>query len=98
MQNCEHTVESFTELHAYIHATLCGMENLLEEQFTTHQRQLISHEEVAGIEYTLHGLRSVRLGAIWAADSNQIYFYNARGERDKKVRLAKRLPAINPSY
>jgi hypothetical protein len=33
----------------------------------------------------------VRLGAIWAADHNLIYFYDANGTRFLKVQLKQRL-------
>ena len=33
----------------------------------------------------------MRLGAIWAADHNVIYFYDARGERYLKIKLNRRI-------
>ena len=44
-----------------------------------------------GLQFSLHGPRSVRLGAIWAADQNMIYFYDTRGNRYMKLRLRHRL-------
>ena len=92
MQEIDHTLYSFEELHTYVHETLCASENLLREQFQTEHRELFAGEKLCGIEFSLHGLRSIRLGAIWAADQNRIYFYNARGERYLKVRLRERIP------
>ena len=37
------------------------------------------------------GPRSVRLAAIWAADQNVVYLYDARGTRYAKLRLTNRL-------
>lgn len=91
MTQCDCHVETLEDLHAFVHTQLCSMENLLEEQFITHQRPLITREQLCGIEFSLQGLRSIRLGAIWASDSNHVYFYNARGERHLKVQLSKRL-------
>jgi len=91
-QETESTVSTFDELHQFVHHTLCAAENLLMEQFTTHQRRLVTKENLSGIEYSLQGLRNIRLGAIWAADQNVIYFYNARGERYLKVKVEQRLP------
>ncbi|MCA8997129.1 MAG: hypothetical protein KDA80_09085 [Planctomycetaceae bacterium] len=82
-----HSVQNYQELHAYVHATLCESENLLPEQFVTQSRMLMAKNQLCGIQFSLHGLRNVRLGAIWTADQNVIYFYNARGERDLKVKL-----------
>ncbi|WP_437192578.1 hypothetical protein [Planctomicrobium sp. SH527] len=91
MQERDAKIENFDHLHAYVHQVLCESENLLAEQFHTSRRALFTKGELCGIEFSLQGLRSVRLGAIWAADQNVIYFYNARGERALKVKLAQRL-------
>ena len=45
----------------------------------------------------LRKLRDVRLGAIWAADHNLVYFYDARGERYLKIKLARRLMDDDPT-
>ena len=82
-----HTLE---DLRGFVHARLCQTENLLEEQFRTLQRPLYAKGELCAVEFTLHGLRSVRLGAIWAADQNVVYLYNARGERSEKIILQQR--------
>lgn len=85
------TIEDLDQLHNYVHETLCESENLLADQFRTTRRALFTRGELCGIEFSLQGLRAVRLGAIWAADQNVIYFYNAKGERAIKVKLAQRL-------
>jgi hypothetical protein len=92
MQAQDRLFSSLEELHAFVHQTLCESENLLSEQFQTRRQPLISRGKLCGVEFSLHGLRSIRLGAIWAADQNVVYFYNARGERCLKVRLTARLP------
>lgn len=92
MREREVTLASMEELHAYVHRTLCESENLLAEQFQTRPLALTSKGRLCGIEFSLQGLRSVRLGAIWAADQNLLYFYDARGERYLKVRLTQRFP------
>lgn len=86
------TVDTVEELHEFVHQELCATENLLAEQFTTRSQLLFVKSQLCAIQYSLLGLRSIRLGAIWAADQNVIYFYNARGERVIKVRLTKRIP------
>lgn len=88
----ESDISSFEALHAFVHSELCKSENLLAEQFRTQRNPLFIKGKLCGIEYSLQGLRAIRLGAIWAADQNVIYFYNARGERSLKIKLSSRLP------
>lgn len=96
MQETECSVECVQALHEFVHHTLCESENLLSEQFHTEQKPLLAKDKLCGIEYSLRGLRSVRLGAIWAADQNVVYFYNAKGERYRKVRLTHRIAVELP--
>lgn len=91
MQEIDRAVKSFDELHTFVHQTLCESENLLAEQFQTRSYPLRSKDKVCAIEYSLRGPRSLRLAAIWAADQNTVYFYNACGERHLKVQISTRL-------
>jgi hypothetical protein len=43
------------------------------------------------LQFCLRGPRNVRLAAIWVADQNVVYLYDARGERYAKLRLTNRL-------
>ena len=79
------------ELHHFIHETLCEKENLLPDQFTMTEVPLIRGGELCGLHFSLRGPRNVRLGAIWAADQNIVYLYDARGTRYTKLRLTGRL-------
>lgn len=92
MHETDHHVESLDELRDYVHETLCAAENLLADQFETEQSPLYMKDRICGMQFSLRGLRSVRLGAVWAADQNVLYFYNAKGERYRKVRLNHRIP------
>lgn len=92
MQEIDREIGSLAELHEFVHRTLCESENLLIEQFHTLQNPLISKGKVCAIEFSLRGPRSLRLAAIWAADQNIVYFYNARGERHLKTKLMQRFP------
>lgn len=83
-----HTLE---DLREYIHRTLCEKENLLAEQFTMTEMQLTRGSRTCGMQFSIHGPRSVRLGAIWASDHNLVYFYDAGGARYAKVRLRNRV-------
>jgi hypothetical protein len=84
-------IRSLSDLRTFIHQTLCDKENLLEDQFQMTEMQLFRRGRDCGLQFSLHGPRSVRLGAIWAADQNTIYFYDARGNRYLKLRLRHRL-------
>ncbi|HUG94464.1 MAG TPA: hypothetical protein VML55_26775 [Planctomycetaceae bacterium] len=84
-------IRSLDDLRRYVHRELCARENLLAEQFTMTEMPLVRKSRSCGIQFSLQGPRSVRLGAIWASDHNTIYFYDARGERYRKVQLQQRL-------
>ena len=77
-------------LRSHVHQTLCRRENLLAEQFDLQVIPLIKQETECGLQFLLRGPRSVRLGAVWAADQNVLYFYDARGERFLKEQLDSR--------
>lgn len=85
------SLHSLDELRDYIHQALCRRENLLVEQSPLSETPLLRAGGVCGIQFTVHGPRAVRLSAIWAADLNVIYLYDARGERYLKVPLRYRL-------
>lgn len=84
-------IQTIQQLHAYVHAVLCRRENLLEEMFTTHARPLLRGGDVCGLQYLLQGPRCVKLSAVWAADQNVLYCYDANGQRYLKERLSNRL-------
>ena len=84
-------IRSLDDLRAFVHYTLCEKENLLADEFAMSEMTLTRRQRDCGLQFTLQGPRSVRLGAIWAADHNTIYFYDAYGVRYAKVRLRHRL-------
>ena len=81
---CAWTVE---ELRHHVHTTLCRHENLVAEQFELQTIALTRLGLRCGLQFLLRGPRSVRLGAVWTAEQNQVYFYDARGERFLKEPL-----------
>ncbi len=87
MLNTTATLPTLDDLRQYVHAQLCAKESLLEDQFVTQEDPLLMRGRVCGRQFQLHGPRSIRLGAIWASDQNQIYFYDTQGERYLRVRL-----------
>ncbi len=73
-------VHTLDELRQFIHKTLCEKENLLADQFTMTEVRLTSGSGPCGIQFCLRGPRNVRLAAIWVADRNVVYLYDARGD------------------
>jgi hypothetical protein len=95
-------IRNIDELRLFVRETLCAKENLVSEQFPMNEIVLRRGEQSCGLQFLLFGPRSIRLGAIWAADHNVIYFYAANGERYLKVPLKHRLadtaaPAVTSS-
>ena len=84
-------VHTLDELRQFIHKTLCEKENLLVDQFTMTEFQLIRGKQPCGIQFSLRGPRNVRLTAIWVTDQNMVYLYGARGLRYAMLRLTNRL-------
>jgi hypothetical protein len=91
MSDCVDGIRSLGDLRNYVHKALCEKENLLADQFRLTEMQLSRRGRDCGLQFSIHGPRQIRLGAIWAADHNMLYFYDARGVRYRKARLAQRL-------
>ena len=91
MTECLNLVRSLDDLREFIHAQLCQKENLVPEQFRMRETGLVVRGRSCGLQFSLRGPRSVRLGAIWATDKNVLYFYDACGQRYLKLRLRQRI-------
>lgn len=88
---CAATLRSVDDLRRYVQEVLCEHENLVADQFSLQQISLTRAGSPCGLQFILRGPRDVRLGAVWASDRNQLYFYDARGERFRKEQLPARL-------
>lgn len=86
-------VRTLGELRDYVHQNLCRHENLVAEQFKLQEIPLLRKGQPCGLQFVLHGPRQVRLGAVWAADQNHVFYYDARGERFRKEVLTHRIDA-----
>jgi hypothetical protein len=84
-------LKTTNDVSQFIHEQLCEKENLVIGQFTLSETPLTKRDNLCGIQYLLHGPRSVKLGAVWACDTNVIYLYDATGERYQKVQLRNRI-------
>ncbi len=78
---------TWTDLKDHIHTALCEKENLIPEQFPLDAEPMHRADRFCGFAFTLFGPRQIRLNAIWAADVNTVYFYDARGVRYESLRL-----------
>lgn len=84
-------LQTTDDIKAFIHERLCHKENLVLGQFKLTESTLEKRGEFCGMQFVLHGPRSVKLGAVWARDTNVIYLYNAAGERYEKIQLRKQI-------
>ena len=96
MQNLADAVRTLDDLRAYVDRILCEKENLLADQFEMIESKLTRGSRDCGLQFTLHGPRSVRLTAIWESGQNFVYFYDAGGERYATVRLPHRVNPVDP--
>lgn len=94
MLECAQEVRTVQDLTAYVHRTLCRKENLLADQFPLQTVRLRRGDQECGLQFTLSGPRSIRLGAIWDNERNAIYFYDASGARYLKATLPNRLDLV----
>jgi hypothetical protein len=86
-------IQSLAELRHYVQEVLCERENLIIDQFMLQESPVVRRGESCGRQFTLYGPRSVRLGAVWDSNRNEIYFYDACGERFRKERLGTEIQA-----
>jgi len=80
-------VHTLDGLRQFIHKTQCEKENLLADRFRTTEVLLTRGNGSCGLQFCVCGPRNVRLAAIWVADQNVVYLYEARGSRYAKLRL-----------
>lgn len=93
MSNVSSGVQTMDALQRYVHEKLCRHENLVADQFALEVTRLTRKGNLCGLQFLLRGPRSVRLGAVWSSENNQLYLYDARGERFHKEQLAGQIDA-----
>lgn len=81
------------ELRQFVHQHLCSKENLLEDQFGMVETPIVRGGQQCGLQFLLQGPRAVRLSAVWTSDKNEIFLYDAAGERYQKIELSQRIAA-----
>lgn len=80
-------VYTLEQLREFIHLALCRQENLLEHHFPVTELELKQNGVRCGLQFVLHGPRSVKLSAVWAEPQNEILLYAANGSRFGRIRL-----------
>jgi len=91
-------LQTWDDLTTFVHTTLCEQENLLADQFPLEMAPIVRRDQFCGVEFALFGPRQIRLGAVWTAETNVLFFYNARGERFSTQQLPQRLTGIPEHY
>jgi hypothetical protein len=91
MHTTVNDIHTLDELRQFIHKNLSEKENLLDDQLRITEVRLTSGSGPCGLQFCLRGPRNVRLAAIWVADRNVVYLYDASGERYAKLRLTNEL-------
>ncbi len=81
-------ITTVDQLREYVRQVLCQHEDLLADQCRLFVCRLLRGGKVCGLRFLVRGPRQVQLAAIWTAERNQLYFYDARGARFGKQRLA----------
>ena len=84
-------IRTLDELQSFVRTKLCDKENLLLEQTKVRNAPLIKQGKLCGYQFSVQGPRHVRLGAVWASDHNDIYFYDTRGNRYYKAHLPEQI-------
>lgn len=84
-------IRTIEQLKFFVHVLLCRRENLLEHHFPMSALELSRNGARCGMQFVLHGPRSVKLGAVWAEPSNEVLLYDATGNRFARIRLTARI-------
>ena len=84
-------IRTFEQLRHFVHVHLCRRENLLEYQFPMTELEIQQGGRRCGVQFLLHGPRSVRLAAVWAESVNEMLFYDATGHRFNRIQLPNRI-------
>ncbi len=84
-------IRTFEQLRHFVHVHLCRRENLLEYQFPMTELEIQQGGRRCGVQFLLHGPRSVRLAAVWAESVNELLFYDATGHRFNRIQLLNRI-------
>ena len=94
MSIADRQIGTVDDLRAFVIETLCEHEQLEPGLFPMTERLLHRGGRTCGIEFCLHGPRSVKLMAIWEIERQSVLFYNSAGQRFHRARLADNLSGL----
>lgn len=85
----EHPAELKTldDLRQFVQRTICEVEQLEPGAFPCSERLLLRRGKPCGIYFCIHGPRAVKFSAIWEIERHRILFYDAAGERYRRMQL-----------
>ena len=81
------TFRGLDDLRHYVQRRICEQHELDVATVQMTERDIVRGSRSCGIQFCLHGPRSVKLIAIWETDRNTVLFYNSAGERIERVRV-----------
>lgn len=87
-------IETVDDLRTFVLETLCNHEQLEPGLFPMTERLLVRGGRTCGIQFCLHGPRSVKLMAIWEIERQSVLFYNSAGERFHRAQLTDTLSGL----
>jgi hypothetical protein len=82
-------IGNLENLRQFVVEFLCSHNQLEPGAFPVSERILVRSGRPCGLFFCLHGPRSVKFTAIWETEHNTVLFYDASGERIRKVRLVR---------
>ncbi len=84
--NCKPITE-LSDLRHFIFKQLCEENDFELDAYQTTEQVLNRRGKPCGMLFCLHGPRSVKLTAVWESEKNTVLFYQATGERSKRIQL-----------
>lgn len=84
--NCKPKLE-LNELRRFVFKQLCEENDFELDAYQTTEQVLHRKGKPCGMLFCLHGPRAVKLTAVWEMERNTVLFYQATGERSKRVQL-----------
>jgi hypothetical protein len=80
-------IKDLDDLRAFVHETICQINELEVNAFKMTERILTRGGRPCGLYFCLHGPRAVKFTAIWETDRNSVLFYSPTGERMQRAQL-----------
>lgn len=89
MQICCKPINELDELRRFVFRQLCEENDFELDAYQTTEQVLQRNGRPCGMLFCLHGPRAVKLTAVWEMERNTVLFYQATGERSKRIQLTR---------